>query len=87
MVIDLRIGCRLENLKKDIDLRIGRQIENLKKDIDLRYRCLSLTYIRHDNSSSPRCTSLDSNLLEIKCVCPTLHYDGFYYLGTLSWNS
>jgi hypothetical protein len=32
----LRIGCRFENLKKDIVLRIGHRFENLKKDIVLR---------------------------------------------------
>jgi hypothetical protein len=29
--IDLRIGCRFENLKENIDLRIGHRFENLKK--------------------------------------------------------
>ena len=41
--LDLRIGCRFENLKKDTDLRIW------KKGIDLKYRCLwhrNRTWIR-----------------------------------------
>ena len=32
MAIDFRIGCRFENLKKDIDLRIGCRFENMKKE-------------------------------------------------------
>jgi hypothetical protein len=31
MAMDLRIGCRFENLKKDIDLRIECRFENLLK--------------------------------------------------------
>jgi hypothetical protein len=38
--IDLRIGRRLENLKKDIDLRIGRRFEFWKMRHRMKYRCL-----------------------------------------------
>ena len=38
-VIDIGIGRRLENFRKDIDLRIGHRFEELKKNIGRRYRC------------------------------------------------
>jgi hypothetical protein len=49
MAIDLRIGCRFENLIKDLNLRIECRFENMKKghrsEVQMSVSCLSLTYI------------------------------------------